>query len=172
MEPSTIARELWTPLHSESCNDCVTKTCKTFDKCSARFWMFWFGNKISGEKGKNDYPANFLKRFRVNGGTARISGTGQITAIVSNHSCPSISAGGWPGIQFSSILESPLWSRMATLFTRWPTFSPSSCPVWRARALPSLLNCSRATLSQSPKMEQNISSCVAWFNIYLWILKV
>ena len=68
-----------------------------------------------------------------------------------NYSCPSISAGGWPGIRFSSIPESPLWSRMETRLMRWPTFSPSSWPVWRARALPSLLNCSRATLCHPPR---------------------
>ena len=101
--------------------------------------------------------------IQVIGDTARISGTGQITAIVSDYSCPSISAGGWPGIRFSSILESPLWSRMATLFTRWPTFSSSPCPVWRARALPSLRNCSRATLCQPPRdsatMGMNLIPC-------------
>ena len=32
--------------------------------------------------------------IQVIGDTARISGTGQITAIVSDYSCPSISAGG------------------------------------------------------------------------------
>ena len=98
------------------------------------------------EKNKKNYSSfkaiqerntNFWKGgFRVNGDTARIPGTGQITAIVSNHSCPSISAGGWPRIRFSSILTSPLWSRMATLFSFLP--SPKeilrcikvSCPKW------------------------------------------
>ena len=109
------------------------------------------------------FKPNGEKYIQVIGDTARISGTGQITAIVSDYSCPSISAGGWPGIRFSSILESPLWSRMATLFTRWSTFSPSPCPVWRARALPSLRNCSRATLCQPPRdsatMGMNLIPC-------------
>ena len=48
-------------------------------------------NTISSKKGEMIYS---IDSNQVIGDTARISGTGQITAIVSDYSCPSISAGG------------------------------------------------------------------------------
>ena len=75
----------------------------------------------------------------------------QKTELIGNHSCPSITGFGWPGIRFKIIAARPFCSRIEALFTKWPVFSPSSCPVCRARALPSFRNCSRATLCHPPK---------------------
>ena len=66
------------------------------------------------------------------------------------NSSPSFSAVVWPGLQFSNMLASPYWSRIKTLLTRWLNFSPSSCPVSRARAGLSLWSCSRFTLCHPP----------------------
>ena len=70
---------------------------------------------------------------------------------IGNHSCPSTTGRGCPGIPFNTIAARPFCSRIEALFTKWPVFSPSSCPVCRARALPSFRNCSRATLCHPPK---------------------
>ena len=87
----------------------------------------------------------------------------QKTELIGNHSCPSITGFGWPGIRFKTIAARPFCSRIEALFTKWPVFSPSSCAVWRARALPSFLNCSRATLCQPPRdsatMGMNLIPC-------------
>ena len=64
------------------------------------------------------------------------------------HSCKSIppmSGAGWPGIRFSNREESPFWSRIEALVTKWPMVSPSSCPVCLAKAEPSFFSCSMAT---------------------------
>ena len=84
------------------------------------------------------------------------------------YNSPSTSAAGCPGIRLSSIADSPFCSRMETLLTRWSIFSPSSCPVWRARADPSFRNIFCKTLVPSLNTVWNPSNHCRYVWLACW----
>ena len=69
---------------------------------------------------------------------------------------PSIWAPGWFGILFPRMAALPRWSRMLILLHRWEVASPSSWPVWRARAAPSFFTSLLASGCHPPKVSATI----------------
>ena len=69
---------------------------------------------------------------------------------------PSIWAPGWFGILFPRMAALPRWSRMLILLHRWEVASPSSWPVWRARAAPSFFTSLLASGCHPPKVSTTI----------------
>ena len=67
---------------------------------------------------------------------------------------PSICGGGKEGMRFPRMAAFPLCSSTPRRPQRWWTASPSSCPVWRASALPSFLT----SLSPAPCQPPNDSA--------------
>ena len=73
-----------------------------------------------------------------------------------DHMIPSIRGHGWFGILFPRMAALPRWSRMLILLHRWEVASPSSWPVWRARAAPSFFTSLLASGCHPPKVSATI----------------